>query len=142
MRSIKAKDIMTKNPYMIAPDQTVQEAARIMKERNFGILPVGTPEAVIGMLTDRDITVRVTAEGKNAAKTLVQDVMSKQFVCCNEADDIERAAWLMRSHDVGRIMVANLDMVTGIITLADLLRNKGDLRKSDQILNELLSSRS
>lgn len=144
MKSIKARDIMTSNPRMIKPTQTVREAAKIMKEEDFGVLPVGTPEAVIGIITDRDITVRITAEGKDASKTLVQDAMTTKFICCNETDEIECAAELMRHHDVSRVMVtrfdktANYETVTGIITMADLLRNKGDLHKSDKVLHELL----
>lgn len=144
MKSIKAKDIMTPNPRMIGPNQTVKEAARIMNEEDFGVLPVGTPEAVIGALTDRDITVRVTAEGKDPARTQVQDVMTHKFISCNEEDDIEHAAELMHKHGVSRVMVSrfdkasNYDAVTGIITMADLLRNKGDRHKSDKVLHELL----
>lgn len=144
MKSIKARDIMTPKPRMIKPTQTVQEAAEIMKEEDFGVLPVGTPEAVIGVITDRDITVRVTATGKDASKTPVQDVMTKKFISCNETDEIEHAAELMRHHDVSRVMVlrfdkaSNYEAITGIITMADLLRNKGDRHKSDKVLHELL----
>lgn len=141
MHLIKAKEIMTRNPRMIHPMQSVQEAAKIMKEEEFGVLPVGTPEAVIGMLTDRDITVRVTAEGADASKIKVQDVMTKKFITCNEEDDIERAADLMRKHDVSRVMVSNFDKVTGIVTIADLLRNTGDRSESDKVLHHLLGRR-
>lgn len=144
MQSIKARDIMTPKPRMIKPTQTVQEAAKIMKDEDFGVLPVGTPEAVIGVITDRDITVRVTAEGKDASKTKVEDVMTHKFITCEETDEIEHAAELMRHHDVSRVMVsrfdkaANYEAVTGIITMADLLRNKGDRRESDKVLHHLL----
>ncbi len=144
MKSIKAKDIMTPNPRMIKPTQTVQEAAKIMQEEDFGVLPVGTLDKAVGVITDRDITVRVTAAGKDAAKTLVQDAMSKKFISCNEDAEIEHAAELMRHHDVSRILVCNFDKaancekITGIVTIADLLRNKGDRHKSDKVLHELL----
>lgn len=135
---------MTPNPRMIKPTQTAQEAAKIMKEEDFGVLPVGTPDAALGIVTDRDITVRITAEGKDASKTQVQEIMTTKFITCQESDEIEHAAELMRKHDVSRIMVsrfdktANYETVTGIITMADLLRNKGDFHKSDKVLHELL----
>ena len=138
MQTIKVKDVMSKNPVMVKPSQTVREAAAMMRDNDCGVLPVGDPKAVIGVLTDRDITVRVTAEGKDASKLRVEDVMTHKFITCNENDDIEHAAELMRKHDVSRVMVSNFDTVTGIATLADLIRNRGDRLKSEQVLNTLL----
>lgn len=131
MQTIKVKDVMSKNPVMVKPSQTVRAAATLMKDNDCGVLPVGEPKAVIGVITDRDITVRVTAEGKDAAKLRVEDVMTHKFITCNENDDIEHAAELMRKHDVSRVMVSNFDSVTGIATLADLIRNRGDRLKSE-----------
>lgn len=138
MQPIKIKEIMTRNPVMVAPTQTVKEAALIMKNEEIGVLPVGDPTAVIGVITDRDITVRITAEGKDASKTQVQDAMTHKFITCNEEDEIERAADIMRKHDVSRVMVSNFDVVTGIVTLADLLRNKDNRQESDKVLHHLL----
>ncbi len=138
MKEITVKEIMTAHPHMIQPTQTVKEAARIMKEEDIGVLPVGTPTKVFGILTDRDITVRVTAEGADPAKVLVQEAMTHKFITCNENDPIERVAELMRKHDVSRVMVSNFDTVTGIATIADLLRNKDNRQESDKVLHHLL----
>lgn len=142
MTLITIKESMTRSPLMVKPEQTVKEAAIIMRKNDIGILPVGTPEAVIGIITDRDITIRVTAEGKDASKVKVQDVMTKKLIICDENDDIEHAAELMRKHDVSRIMVSKLDKITGIVTIADLLRNKGDRRESDKVLHHLLGRKT
>jgi CBS domain-containing protein len=142
MTTIKIKDVMTRRPMMIQPTQTVQAAAQMMKDEDIGVLPVGEPQAVIGVITDRDITVRITAEGRDASKVKVQDAMTHKFITCNEDDDIEHAAELMRKHDVSRVMVSGFNTVTGIVTIADLLRNKGDRRESDKVLHHLLGRKA
>ena len=138
MQTLTVKEVMTASPVMIKPTQTVKEAASIMKENDCGVLPVGTPTKVLGMLTDRDIAIRLVAEGKDALKTQVQDIMSKQAFMCEESDSLENAAEHMRKHDVSRLIVCDANLVTGIVTLACLLRNKGDRRRSDKVLHELL----
>lgn len=138
MQTIKVKEIMTANPTMIKPEQTVKTAARLMKEIDCGILPVGTPTKVLGILTDRDIVIRLVAEGKDALATQVKDIMSKEVFMCQEVDSLETAAEHMRRHNVSRLLVCDANLVTGIVTLAGLLRANGDLHKSDKVLHELL----
>lgn len=138
MKSLTIKNVMTARPIMIKPEQTVKSAARMMKENNCGVLPVGTPAKVLGMLTDRDITVRLVAEGGDALLTPVNDIMSGQVFLCEEGDSLEDAARQMRKHDVSRLMVSDGKMITGIVTLADLIRNTGKERASDEVLHELL----
>lgn len=138
MKSIKVKEIMTCKPDIISPDDTVKEAARHMQKINCGVLPVGTKDKPIGMITDRDITVRVTAEGKDPAQTKIKDVMTKKVCTCDENDDIETAAEAMRKHDVARLVVTHDNKVTGIVTMVELLRNTGDLAKGDEVLHELV----
>ena len=90
------------------------------------------------MITDRDITLRVTAEGKDPAKTQVQDVMTKKVYTCEEDDDIEDVAEKMRKYDVARLVVTKGKKATGIVTMVELLRNTGSLRKGDKVLHELV----
>jgi CBS domain-containing protein len=142
MSQIKVRDIMTHDPFIISPEKTVKDAARLMKDIDCGVLPVGThPEKVIGMITDRDITLRVTAEGKDANHTLIRDVMTQRVHSCDAATDIEDAAEQMRKHDVCRLLVTKDNLATGIVTLAELLRNKHELHTSDKVLHELLGVR-
>lgn len=139
MKTVKVKDVMTCEPELIRPTDSVKEAARRMKGVDCGVLPVGeSADKVIGMITDRDITIRVTAEGKDPAKTQVREVMTGKVYSCDEDDDIEEAAEKMRRHDVCRLVVNKGKRATGIVTQAELLRAHGDLKKGDQVLHELV----
>ncbi len=138
MKHIRVKDIMTPEPFIIPPTMAVKEAAKRMKDIDCGILPVGTPEKVVGMITDRDITLRVTAEGKDALKTPVQEVMTHAVHYCNEDDDIEDAAEEMRKRNVARLVVTDGKKAMGIVTMTCLLRAKGDRHKGDKVLHELM----
>jgi len=142
MDQIKVRDIMTHNPFIISSQKTVKDAAKLMKEIDCGILPVGnSPEHVVGVITDRDITVRVTAEGKDPSHTRIADVMTKKVHSCDAETAIEDAAEQMRKHDVCRLVVTKEGRVTGIVTLAELLRNQRNLQVSDKVLHELLGVR-
>lgn len=138
MQLLKVKDVMSKDPVTIKPEQTVQYAARLMKDNGYGVLPVGTLAHVYGILTDRDVTVRVVAENKDASNLPVSQIMNEQVFFCEEDDSLDEAADRMRRHDVSRLVVTNGKTVTGIVTLADLLRNKGDKKASKQVMYELL----
>lgn len=138
MKSLKIKDVMTARPIMVGPEQTVKNAARIMKENACGVLPVGTPAKALGMITDRDIAVRLVAEGGDAGATTVKEIMSPQVFMCEEGCGLAAAASQMRKHDVSRLMVSDGKTITGIVTLADLLRNAGEERVSDEVVHELL----
>lgn len=137
MKALKVKDVMTAHPAMIQPTQMVKDAAKRMKQINCGVLPVGDADKVIGMITDRDITLRVTAEGKDPAKTTVQEIMTRQVHRCEEDDGIETAADLMREHDVARLLVTKGKKATGIVTMVELLRAKGDTQQGGRVLHEL-----
>ncbi len=142
MMRVKVKDVMTCEPQMIRPTDTIREAAKRMKNVDCGVLPVGeSPDNVIGMITDRDITLRITAEGKDPGTTQVQQVMTKNVHACDEEDDIEDAAESMRINNVCRLVVNRGKKATGIVTQAELLRAHGDLRKGDKVLHELVGAR-
>lgn len=141
MKSTRIKDVMTAHPFTISPEKTVKEAAELMKEIDCGVLPVGELDKVVGMITDRDITLRVTAEAKDPVKTLVKEVMSHRVYGCEESDTLEDAADEMRKHDVSRLLVTKGKKATGIVSIVGLLRNKGDIRQSTRVLNVLLKSR-
>ncbi len=140
MKTIKVKDIMTAEPFIVPPTMVVREAAKRMKDIDCGVLPVGEADKIVGMITDRDITIRVTAEGKDPVKTLVQDVMTKKVYSCDENDDIEDAAEKMRKYNVCRLLVNKGKKAIGIVTQAELLRAHGDRRKGDKVLHRLVKS--
>ena len=116
-------EMMTRYVEFIAPDATVREAAVMMGELDVGGLPVGTPERMEGVLTDRDVLFRVVAGGLQPETARVAEVMSRPVVSCGETDGVGVAMDLMASHHIRRLPV--LDQrghVAGWVTLADLSR--------------------
>src|SRR5437868_13879368 len=103
------KDIMTRHVECVSPENTVQDAARKMRDLDVGPLPVCDNDRLAGLLTDRDITVRATAEGKIPARTKVRDVMTPEVVYCFEDDDVAEAARLMDEKQIRRLLVLNRD---------------------------------
>ncbi len=139
MDSIQVQEIMAHDLIIISPEKMVNSAAKLMKEMNCGSLPVGNgPKHIVGMITDRDITLRVTAEGKDASNMPIADAMTQKVYSCDVATDIEDAAEQMREYDVRRLIVTREGRATGIVTLAQLLCNQDKLRISDKVLHDLL----
>src|ERR1035437_8463518 len=100
MKNVTVKDLMVKNPVLISPDTTLQEAAAKMKSIDCGILPVGTKNKVMGMITDRDIVVRALSESLDPMEEKVGDHMTTKVLFCKETDTIKQAAALMKKHGV------------------------------------------
>jgi len=119
---MKLKDIMTRGVECVRPTDSLQEAARKMRDLDVGPLPVcGDNDKIVGMLTDRDITVRATAEGLDPKTTKVQDAMSEDVVWCFEDQDSEDAVNLMEEREVRRLLVMDRDKrLVGIVALGDL----------------------
>src|SRR4030081_3550788 len=97
---MKVKDLMTRSVECTRPDASLREAADKMKALDIGPLPVCENDRLVGMLTDRDITVRATAEGLPPGLGLVRDVMTPDIVYCFEDQDVSEAARLMEENQV------------------------------------------
>ncbi len=133
MRTTKVKDLMTEHPTLIKPHMTLKEAAAKMRDVDCGVLPVGTEDRLQGMITDRDITVRAVAKGKDPEKERVGDYMTEHVYACNEEDTLEDAADKMRTHKVSRLVVKNkADKVTGILSFGGILRKEAN---ADEVAN-------
>ena len=118
---MQLKDIITRDPVVLRPDSTLKEAAQRMREIDSGVMPVGEDDRLLGMLTDRDITVRATAEGKDPNDTPVREVMTPEVVYGFEDDDVEAAAKRMEEHQIRRLIVLNRDKrLVGIVALGDI----------------------
>jgi CBS domain-containing protein len=131
-------DIMTTHVESVSPDDTLQEAAMKMKELGVGPLPVCENQAVVGMVTDRDITVRAVAEGLDPKETKVRAVMSEELICCYDDQEVEVAARLMQSKLIRRVLVLNRDKrLVGIVSLADLAGEAVNARRAGEILHEV-----
>lgn len=114
-------DVMTRRPRVVQPDATVADAAQIMRQLDVGALPVCDGSRLIGMLTDRDITVRATADGRDPHHTSVRDVMTPGVAWASEDDPVEAAARIMREHRIRRLpIVDDRHTLVGVVSLGDL----------------------
>lgn len=135
---MQVKDVMTRNVEVINPDATLQEAAQKMQAFDVGPIPVSEGERVVGMITDRDITVRATAVGQSPFTGLVRDVMTPNVVSCYEDQDVQEAARLMQEHQIRRLIVLDRnERLVGIVSLADLAVDAGDDKLSGQTLESV-----
>lgn len=117
-----AKEVMSKKPEFLPPTATLKQAANQMRTHDYGFIPVGENDRLIGTVTDRDITIRAVAEGKDPNKTTLRDVMSKEIHYCLDSDDVEQVAKQMEKLQVRRLVVLNKEKrMTGIISLGDIV---------------------
>lgn len=120
---MRAAEVMSREVEFIASGATVQEAAELMGELDVGALPVGTPEDLQGIVTDRDILYRVVARGLDSSRARVSEVMSRPVYCCREEDPLEAVMDLLGSRSIRRLPVVNAaGRVTGWLTLAEVSR--------------------
>jgi CBS domain-containing protein len=118
---MQLRDIMTTAVQLTDPAMMLKDAAALMRDGDFGLLPVGENDRLVGTITDRDITVRAVAEGKDPGTTPVRDAMSKGIRYCFEDQTAEEAAELMSEAQIRRLPVVNRDKrLVGIVALADL----------------------
>ena len=117
----RVADVMEREVRLANPDDNVQQAARMMREADVGVLPVGEGDRLIGMVSDRDIAMRVAAEGRDPARTKVRDVMSPDVRYVYEDEDLEHVAENMAEQQVRRLPVMNRDKrLIGIVSLGDI----------------------
>jgi CBS domain-containing protein len=120
---MKVSDLMATVVEFLDPAASAQDAAALMGELDVGALPIGTPEDLQGIITDRDILYRLVAEGKDARRTPALQIASKQIFSCRPDDEIGAAMDLMASQNVRRLPVMDESQrVVGWITLSDLSR--------------------
>jgi CBS domain-containing protein len=122
------RDVMTRGPECTRPDATLQQAAEKMKDLDVGSLPVCDHDRLVGVLTDRDITVRSVAEGEDPWTGHVAEVMSPGVFYCFDDEDVEQAAHVMQEKQVRRLPVLERDhkRLVGIVSLGDLAVETGD----------------
>ncbi|MCC6177370.1 MAG: CBS domain-containing protein [Chloroflexi bacterium] len=124
---MRLSDIMTRDPSVVRPDSTVSEAATMMRRLNVGSLPVCDGVQLQGMVTDRDITVRAIADGRDPTTTRVWDVMSHDVAWASEDVAVEEAAQIMREHQIRRLPVVDRNQnLVGIVSLGDLAVDVGE----------------
>ena len=135
---MKIKEIMSRDVQVIHPDSMIQEAAGKMKTLDIGSLPVCDNHRLLGVLTDRDITVRAVASGRDPGTTKVSDTMTPELIYCFEDENVKEAAKLMERHQIRRLPILNRGKhLVGIVSLGDLALESGDDKMSGQVLEEV-----
>lgn len=129
-------DIMSTDVCTVEPQESLRRAAQLMQENDIGALPVCQDRHLLGMVTDRDITVRGVADGLDADSTTVSDVMSGDVQCCSEDQDAQEAMRLMGEKQLRRLPVLDAQRnLVGIVALADLATRQD--RHIDQTVREI-----
>src|SRR5216117_1081122 len=114
------RDAMTENPSSIVASASVVEAAQLMREEHIGSLPITEDEQLVGVITDRDITIRVVAEAADPKMTSVGDVYSRDLISVEADKDLAEALQLMARHQVRRLPVVESGRLVGIVAQADI----------------------
>jgi CBS domain-containing protein len=127
------RELMTLNPVSMPGTASVQEAARAMRDQDIGDVIVIEHNQVCGIITDRDIAVRVVAEAKEPATTTLADICSHSLLTVKSTDSVEEALRLMRLHAVRRLPVVEAGEAVGIVSLGDLAVE----RDPDSVLGEI-----
>jgi CBS domain-containing protein len=135
---MKVADVMTPGIDIVDPSASVQAAATQMAELDVGAVMIGTAEAVEGILTDRDILVRVVVEGRNPGEVTVSDVMTPEVTVCRAEDTIEDAFAQMREGQFRRMPVIDENgKPIGVVALSDLAKNVESPEKLAETLREI-----
>ena len=134
---VRVTNLMTPQAEVISPDATAEDAASVMKTLDIGVLPVCDEEGLVGILTDRDLVVRVLAAKRDPKAMLVGEAMTPSVVYCFEDDDVERAALVMAGQQIRRLPVLDRNRkLVGIISIGDIAA-QGQSQLGGEVLEEV-----
>jgi len=137
-RDMKLKDIMTPEVERLHKDVSIQEVAQKMKAIDAGMIPVYDGDRLVGMVTDRDIVLRMVAEGRDPTRTPAQAVMTPEVIYCFEDQTIDEAGQVMEQHQIRRLIVLNRDKrLVGVVSLGDLATNRKGKKAAGEALSEI-----
>ena len=127
------RDVMTHNPRTVSPQDSIQNAARIMRDEDTGIVPVVDNGKPVGVITDRDIVVRAVAEGGQLNRP-VRDIVTNELVAATPDMSVSEATELMSAHQVRRLPVVENNRLVGIVSIGDIAVKEGkDSRVGDAL---------
>ncbi|MCI1966125.1 MAG: CBS domain-containing protein [Oscillospiraceae bacterium] len=132
---MKVKDIMTKDVACVGSEDSVEQAAQLMKQYHVGSVPVCRQKQVVGIVTDRDITLRATADKQGSQNRKVSEVMSSNPVLGNPEMDVHEAAKMMSQHQIRRLPVVEHNNLVGIVALGDISVDPSLQNSATQALN-------
>jgi CBS domain-containing protein len=127
------QQLMTSDPCSIDVDKSVTYAAKMMRDENVGLAPIVEGDQLVGTVTDRDIVVRVIAEGKNPESTMVREIASTNLVTVEPQHDLDEALKLMAKHQVRRLPVVEGRRLVGVVAQADVARQADDSRTGELV---------
>ena len=137
----KCKEVMTKNPVCCLPNDMVSKAAELMEGGNIGSIPViesGQNRRLVGIVTDRDLALKVVAPGLDAKSTKVETVMTRILVTCHAEDDVQKTLDAMSQNQLRRIPVVDDDYrIVGIIAQADVATRVDQPEKTAEMVKEI-----
>ena len=137
----KCREVMTKDPASCNASETVTKVASLMKQHDVGSVPVAESDRLVGIVTDRDIVLKVVAAGRNPEQTSVRDAMTPNPVCCKEDDDLEHALKLMKERQVRRMpIVDGSGRLSGIIAQADVATRLNKDAKTGELVEAISES--
>ena len=119
----KINDSMTANPCVIEADKPVSYAAKMMRDEDVGFAPIVEGDRLVGTLTDRDIAVKVVAEGRDPDATMVREVATNNLITVEPEADLDEAMKLMARHQVRRLAVVHDGRLVGVVAQADVARD-------------------
>ena len=136
---LRIKDVMTPQAEVISPDATTEEAASIMKTLDIGVLPVCDEEGLVGILTDRDLVMRVLAATRDPKAMLVGEAMTPSVVYCFEDDEVEHAATIMAGQQIRRLPVLDKKnrRLVGIVSVGDIAVHAQDHQLTGKVLEDV-----
>ncbi len=135
---MKVSEAMSRDVRVAAPEHTLQQVAQAMAELDAGAMPVGENDRLVGMITDRDITVRATAECCEPEETFVSDVMTEGIEFCFDDQDVAEAADLMEQKQIRRLAILDHNKrLVGILSLGDLAVKTANDRLSGEALERV-----
>ena len=142
--TMKCNEIMTEDPICCLPGDTVDQAAQLMKDEDIGPIPVVADHEtrrLLGIVTDRDLTVKVVAEARQIAAVKVEEVMTRNPVTCHGDDDLQKAIDAMERHQVRRIpVVDDNNQIVGIISQADIAIRAHEPETTAEVVEEISKS--
>jgi CBS domain-containing protein len=140
---MQIREVMSRSVILASPRQTIGEVAQMMAARDIGFMPVGEGDRIVGMVTDRDIVVRVIAEGRDARTTRAEEVMTEELHAVRPNDRVIEAIRKMGDKQVRRIPVIDRDgNLRGIISMADVALETEQDRELGEALEEISSGSS
>jgi len=143
--NMKNSDVMTKDLVYSSPGDMVSDVAQLMKKEDIGPVLIvddsGQGKRLVGIVTDRDLAIKVVGEGRDPQKTKVEDVMTTKVITCRADDDVENAMKAMAQYQLRRIPVLDdHDRLVGIISQADVATRVNEPEKTAEVVKEISQS--